>query len=328
LARCGRPVVWDPHPRGPEPVAGCRVVTPNTRELSALFAPPGDDEAGTGTGSEVRSPALGKLTGQARRALVAWQAQSIAVTRGDQGALLVTGDGPPLVVPPERRLAGDSCGAGDCFAASLAGRLAAGGLPSEAVTAAVADAFSFVAAGAAPAWFDRRRSVDGPQHRDHQDDRDDRRGPGAPDRLVSQVRARGGTVVATGGCFDLLHAGHLSVLRAARALGDCLIVCLNSDRSVRRLKGPTRPVIPEAERAALLATLECVDAVCVFDEDTPDELLARLRPDIWAKGGDYDANNLPEAATVAGWGGQTVTVPYLSGHSTTDLLRRAATGGG
>jgi rfaE bifunctional protein nucleotidyltransferase chain/domain len=118
------------------------------------------------------------------------------------------------------------------------------------------------------------------------------------------------------------------VLRAARALGDCLIVCLNSDRSVRRLKGPTRPVIPEAERAALLATLECVDAVCVFDEDTPDELLARLRPDIWAKGGDYDANNLPEAATVAGWGGQTVTVPYLSGHSTTDLLRRAATGGG
>jgi rfaE bifunctional protein nucleotidyltransferase chain/domain len=133
--------------------------------------------------------------------------------------------------------------------------------------------------------------------------------------------------VATGGCFDLLHAGHLSLLRSARLLGDCLIVCLNSDRSVRRLKGPGRPVVPSADRAAMLASLECVDAVCVFEEDTPMRILDFLRPDVWAKGGDYDANSLPESATVARWGGQTVVLPYLTGRSTTDLLRRAATSG-
>ncbi|MGW5673319.1 D-glycero-beta-D-manno-heptose 1-phosphate adenylyltransferase, partial [Micromonospora sp. NPDC003776] len=150
------------------------------------------------------------------------------------------------------------------------------------------------------------------------------------EELVARVRADGGTVVATGGCFDILHAGHLSTLQAARRLGDCLVVCLNSDRSVRRLKGPERPVNREEDRARLLAALDCVDAVVVFDEPTPHQVLARLRPDVWVKGGDYagdGAPELPEAELVHRWGGKVVTVPYLEGRSTTGTISAARTRG-
>ncbi len=134
-------------------------------------------------------------------------------------------------------------------------------------------------------------------------------------------------MVATGGCFDLLHAGHVSMLQAARALGDCLVVCLNSDASVRRLKGPGRPVIPQADRAAVLLGLSCVDAVALFDEDTPLELLARLRPDVFAKGADYSVADLPEAALLATWGGQAVVLPFLEGRSTSRMMQELATRG-
>jgi D-beta-D-heptose 7-phosphate kinase / D-beta-D-heptose 1-phosphate adenosyltransferase len=137
--------------------------------------------------------------------------------------------------------------------------------------------------------------------------------------LARAVRENGGKVVATGGCFDLLHAGHVRSLAAARELGDCLIVCLNSDDSVRRLKGPERPIIGQHDRAELLLAMECVDAVMVFDEDTPEAALERLRPDIWVKGGDYKGANLPEAALVESWGGRCVTVPYHPARSTTGL---------
>ena len=145
-------------------------------------------------------------------------------------------------------------------------------------------------------------------------------GEGAAEAVARRVREQGGTVVATGGCFDLLHAGHVSTLRSARTLGDCLIVCLNSDASVRRLKGPDRPLVPQADRAAVLGALACVDAVAVFDEDTPEALLDRLRPDVFAKGGDYAAEELPETALLASWGGRTVILPYIEGRSTTRLL--------
>jgi rfaE bifunctional protein nucleotidyltransferase chain/domain len=128
--------------------------------------------------------------------------------------------------------------------------------------------------------------------------------------------------VATGGCFDVLHAGHVGMLRAARALGDCLVVCLNSDASVRRAKGADRPVNSAADRAAVLSALDCVDAVEIFEEDTPEEILRRLRPDVWAKGGDYTIEELPEAKVVASWGGETVVLPYLAGRSTTAILAR------
>ncbi len=137
------------------------------------------------------------------------------------------------------------------------------------------------------------------------------------------MAATGGTVVATGGCFDLLHAGHVATLRAARRLGDCLVVCLNSDASVRRLKGPSRPLVPAADRARVLEALECVDAVLVFDEDTPAEALRRIRPHLWAKGGDYAGQDVPEAAVLAEWDGQAVVLPYLQGRSTTRLVTTA-----
>jgi rfaE bifunctional protein nucleotidyltransferase chain/domain len=146
-----------------------------------------------------------------------------------------------------------------------------------------------------------------------------RQEPSARD-AVAAVRARGGTVVATSGCFDLLHAGHVSALRAARALGDHLVVCLNSDASIRRLKGPGRPLVDERDRAALLRSLECVDGVVVFDEERPVRALEELRPDIFVKGGDYGSATLPETAVLARWGGQAVIVPYLEGRSTTRLV--------
>jgi rfaE bifunctional protein nucleotidyltransferase chain/domain len=150
-------------------------------------------------------------------------------------------------------------------------------------------------------------------------------GHGAVDgvALAQRVRRAGGTVVATGGCFDLLHAGHVRMLEQARALGDCLIVCLNSDASVARLKGPDRPLVSERDRAAVLGALSCVDAVVVFDEDEPTAVLRRLRPDIWAKGGDYAVAELPETRALADWGGQAVIVPYVAGRSTTRIIAKA-----
>jgi rfaE bifunctional protein nucleotidyltransferase chain/domain len=142
--------------------------------------------------------------------------------------------------------------------------------------------------------------------------------------LIEAVRVAGGTVVATGGCFDLLHAGHVATLRAARALGDCLVVCLNSDDSVRRLKGLERPLVPQADRVAVLEELGCVDVVVPFDERTPEAVLQRLRPDVFAKGGDYALGDLPEAALLGTWGGQAVVLPYLEGRSTTQLMKEVA----
>jgi D-beta-D-heptose 7-phosphate kinase / D-beta-D-heptose 1-phosphate adenosyltransferase len=113
------------------------------------------------------------------------------------------------------------------------------------------------------------------------------------------------------------------MLQSARALGDCLVVCLNGDESVRRLKGPDRPLQPAGDRAAVLLALDCVDAVVVFDEDTPVRALEELRPSIFAKGADYAGADLPEARALAGWGGQVVAVPYLQGRSTTRLLQEA-----
>jgi rfaE bifunctional protein nucleotidyltransferase chain/domain len=216
------------------------------------------------------------------------------------------------VIPTVRARSGDPCGAGDRLAATVAARLADGALVSEAVAAGVLAASEFVAAGGASAVDLRPASG-----ADAVDDATDTAS------IIASVRARGGTVVAAGGCFDLLHAGHVSYLEAARSLGDCLVVCINSDDSTRRLKGPGRPLVPESDRAAVLRSLSCVDAVEVFDEDTPVPLLGRLRPDIFAKGGDYALTDLPEAALLASWGGQAVVLPYLDGRSTTALMKEA-----
>ena len=139
-------------------------------------------------------------------------------------------------------------------------------------------------------------------------------------------RSAGGPVVFTNGVFDLLHPGHVDVLLAARGLGDALVVGLNSDSSVRRLKGPTRPVRREQERAVVLAALECVDAVVLFGEDTPLELIRALHPDVLVKGGDYSVESVVGATDVIARGGKVVIVPLTPGHSTTSTLERMRAG--
>ncbi|HEY4734916.1 MAG TPA: D-glycero-beta-D-manno-heptose 1-phosphate adenylyltransferase [Gemmatimonadaceae bacterium] len=131
-----------------------------------------------------------------------------------------------------------------------------------------------------------------------------------------------GRVAFTNGVFDLLHTGHIDVLFAARQTADSLVVGINSDESVRRLKGPTRPVRSDAERAYVLAALECVDLVVVFPEDTPLNLVKRLKPDVIVKGGDYTEETIVGSAEVKGWGGSVVVVPLTAGHSTTAIIRK------
>jgi rfaE bifunctional protein nucleotidyltransferase chain/domain len=133
-------------------------------------------------------------------------------------------------------------------------------------------------------------------------------------------------VVFTNGCFDLLHPGHIGSLEQARALGDALIVGLNSDASVRQLKGPGRPVLPERERAEILAALECVDAVVIFDEPTPREVIARLLPDVLVKGGDWPGDQIVGREEVEAARGRVVSIPIVPGYSTTAILQKIREG--
>ncbi|MHA7262730.1 PfkB family carbohydrate kinase [Arthrobacter sp. TMN-37] len=292
------PVVWDPHPSGADPVPGATAVTPNFGE-AVRFA---------GVGGE-RTAAAAEAADRLRSR---WQARAVVVTLGERGALVSADGALPQAIPAPAIAAPDPCGAGDRFAATLAVALARGKPLDAAAQEAVRAAAAFLSAGGVSSL----------------------RAPQAPPVLAvpgsdavetaRRTRAAGGTVVATGGCFDLLHAGHARTLAAARGLGDCLIVCLNSDASVRRLKGETRPIMPLEDRVELLLALECVDAVLVFEESTPENALGRLRPDIWVKGGDYAAADLPEARLISGWGGRTVTVPYIPARSTTRLAAALA----
>ena len=290
-----RPTVWDPHPQGGPPGPGVGLVTPNRAEAGL------DARAG-----------LAEVVTRARQLRGRWHVDAVAVTVGERGAVFIDGDDVPLAIPAASASHVDPCGAGDRFASAAVVALARGALPSEAVVAAVARATAFLAAGGVAGLGT------GPRHRIAIAGDDD------PFSLAARVRGEGGTVVATGGCFDLIHAGHIRLLQSARTLGDCLIVCLNSDASVARLKGPGRPLQPAADRAAVLLALGCVDAVAVFDDETPERVLTELQPHLFAKGADYTMARLPEAHVVAAWGGQAIVLPYLEGRSTTRLVKEAA----
>lgn len=300
------PVVWDPHPRGSPPVPGCRLVTPNETEAARFLSSP------VGDGPTSVSGVAAAAALRAR-----WRCDAVAITLGARGAALATAHGctavpvPEIEMPPEC----DPCGAGDAFAAAATGALLVPRSLPAAVSAAVHAASRFVADGGAG-------SVSSPPPAEAPPS-----GIAAVD-IVARLRRRGGRLVATGGCFDLLHPGHLSLLRQARALGDALVVCVNSDESVRRRKGPERPLVAAADRIALLEALEPVDAVIMFEEDTPTALLETLRPDLWVKGGDYTADELPEAAVVHRHGGQVMIIPLLSGYSTSRLVLAARTARG
>jgi D-glycero-beta-D-manno-heptose 1-phosphate adenylyltransferase len=139
-------------------------------------------------------------------------------------------------------------------------------------------------------------------------------------------KRNGRRVVFTNGCFDLLHPGHIGSLEQARALGDVLVVGINSDASVRQLKGAGRPVLPELERAEILAALESVDAVVIFDELTPREVIARLLPDVLVKGGDWPGDQIVGREEVEAAGGRVVSIPVVPGYSTTEILRKIREG--
>lgn len=302
-------LVWDPHPRGGAPVARATLVTPNLGEAraSAAVAPaPGGDSP-----EELAS-----------RLRATWQARAVCVTVGAQGAYVAPTGGAPLFVPAPSVEGGDPCGAGDRFAATAAVALARGSVLTEAVQAAVAEATAWVRGGGADAFRPVTEVVAGDATAAAQVDAVEHRDVALAD-VAARLRTGGGTLVATGGCFDLVHAGHVAMLESARRLGDALVVLLNSDASVRRLKGEGRPVVTEADRARVLAAFDCVDAVVVFDEDDPRAALEALRPDVWAKGADYGGADLPETEVVQRHGGRVVLLPYLDGRSTSTMIRRS-----
>jgi D-beta-D-heptose 7-phosphate kinase/D-beta-D-heptose 1-phosphate adenosyltransferase len=296
------PIVWDPHPRGARPVPGATLLTPNLMEAQRV--------------------ATGAPTGHARGADLCrrWQAAAVAVTLGEDGALLTQAGAPSsdtLPVPPqlvaEATRPADTCGAGDRFAGAAAQALRRGCTVRDAAEEAVEQAARFVTDGGAAghSTFGGNNQVS--LHPAISADLD-------VDSLIERTRRTGGRVVATGGCFDLLHRGHVTLLERAREHGDLLIVCLNSDASVRRAKGAGRPLVAERDRARVLSALAAVDGVVLFDEDTPAALLERIRPDIWVKGDDYTGRDLPEAPIVTRHGGRVVLLPLVSGYSTTRLV--------
>lgn len=144
--------------------------------------------------------------------------------------------------------------------------------------------------------------------------------------ISARAKAQGRTVVFTNGCFDLLHRGHVHTLREAKAQGDVLIVGLNSDRSVKSIKGPRRPILPETDRIELIAAMEMVDYVVVFDEPDPYQLISAIKPDVLAKGGDWQADKIIGADLVAKNGGRVAVIPYLKGFSTTEIIERIKDG--
>lgn len=220
----------------------------------------------------------------ARQLACAWRCV-VAVTCGS--APIRWSDGGPATPVPVDVVEGDPCGAGDWFAAGATVSLASGSTIDGAIRAGRAAAHRWIEHGGAAAPSRRER------------------------------------VVATSGCFDVLHAGHIALLHHARGRGDRLVVLLNSDASVRRLKGPGRPVNSERDRRALLAALEVVDEVRIFDESTPCRALGQLRPDVFVKGADYEGVDIPERAVLAEWGGIVAFAPLVPNRSTTRVLQLA-----
>jgi D-beta-D-heptose 7-phosphate kinase / D-beta-D-heptose 1-phosphate adenosyltransferase len=300
--------------RTPAGWAGLRpdVVTPNAAEAAALLGAP--DPATDRPGWVVdRRDALVAAAGGA----------DVLVTLDVDGAVHLPAD--PAAEPlrttaspgPECR----ACGAGDTFTAAYTAAVAAG-IPAPAALVLAQSAADVVVARegtavcSADALTARLAAVDRGGLLTHRDLL----------AVVREHRRAGHRIVFTNGCFDVLHRGHVAYLRQARALGDLLIVALNSDDSVARLKGPDRPVNPLEDRAGVVGAIECVDVVTAFAEDTPAELIEEVRPDVYTKGGDYTPQMLPETPIVERLGGEVRVLDYLSDHSTTAIVGKIRAG--
>jgi D-beta-D-heptose 7-phosphate kinase/D-beta-D-heptose 1-phosphate adenosyltransferase len=303
----GKPVIVDPKGRDFSRYRGALLIKPNLRELGEATGLPVD-------GDDAQEFA-------ARKLLRDTEAEYILVTRGAAGMLLTPAGGPAVHFPALAREIYDVSGAGDTVAAVLTAALGSGASVSDAVeTANIAAGIVVGKVGTAVAG--RAEIIH--QIRQYS-------AIGASDKVLELAEAvelargwrqAGLSVGFTNGCFDLLHPGHLKLLEAARSRCDRLLVGLNGDESVRRLKGPSRPIQSESARALVLASLNCVDGVVVFGEDTPRELILALRPDLLVKGGEYKPENVVGADLVESWGGRLLLVDMVDGWSTTATVSR------
>jgi D-beta-D-heptose 7-phosphate kinase/D-beta-D-heptose 1-phosphate adenosyltransferase len=288
------------------------VVTPNAAEAAALIG--------------AVQPARGRpewALGHREALVAASGGADVLVTLDADGAVRLPADRATAARRTTARPGSEAraCGAGDTFTAAYTAALATGisadGALALAQSAAdVVVAVPGTAACSAGALTARLAAADRGGLLDHRD----------LCAIVAEHRLRGHRIVFTNGCFDVLHRGHVAYLRQARALGDLLVVALNSDDSVSRLKGPERPVNPLEDRAGVVGAIECVDLVTAFEQDTPGELIEMVRPDIYTKGGDYTPQMLPETPIVERLGGQVRVLDYLSDHSTTAIVGRIRAG--
>lgn len=308
--RAGKPVFVDPCAGADyRKYEGASAITPNRTEA----------EAATGLRSTDDPESAGAM---ARRLAEVTRCEAVVITLDRHGALLLERGGEPTLVPASAREVYDVTGAGDMFLAGLAAARGNGASWSDAVRLANAAAGLEVEVfGVAPMPIERIH-------------REVLRLAGRLDgkvRDLSQlmlevegVRSRGGRIVFTNGCFDILHAGHIALLERAAGFGDFLIVAVNDDDSIRRLKGPGRPVNTAADRTRVLGALSSVDAVIVFGEDTPIPLLERIRPDVLVKGADYSRSEVVGGDLVESWGGRVELVEAVPGRSTTGIIERLA----
>jgi D-beta-D-heptose 7-phosphate kinase/D-beta-D-heptose 1-phosphate adenosyltransferase len=287
--------------------AGVTAVKPNYAEAVALLGEPQRE------GSRVR---LQQIVAGAERLLDETGAGAAAVTLDVDGALLIERGAPPYRTYARPAPGARAAGAGDTFAAALALALAAGAdLQAAGEIASAAAGVAVLREGTATCSLHDLREAVTAQSK-HID------GLQRVIERVAEHRRHGRRIVFTNGCFDILHRGHIAYLSRAKALGDVLIVGVNTDAGIRRLKGPERPINSLDDRLQVLGALSCVDHLIAFDEDTPIELVRAIRPDVFVKGGDYTRETLPEAEVVEQLGGEVRILPYVEDRSTTGIIAR------
>ncbi len=306
-ASAGRPVIVDPKGVDYSRYRGAALVTPNRRELAQAAGMP------TNTDGEIIAAAKSLMDGCGIGAVLC--------TRGRDGMTLVGGDGAITHFKAMAREVYDVSGAGDTVVATVAAALASGaGLTQAAALANVAAGIVVGKVGTAAAYAaDLLRAL---RHRDLSTAEAKVLALEPALDLIHLWRRKGRKIAFTNGCFDIVHPGHISLLTQARNTADRLVVGLNSDSSVTRLKGEGRPVQSEAARAAVLSSLELVDMVVIFDEDTPLDLIAAVRPDVLIKGADYKLETVVGADVVQEYGGKVVLAELEPGHSTSATIER------